>query len=243
MPPSEFKLRARTFGLGAACGFVAGAVLVGLVVSWYGGAPKPSAGRGNQRPPVVRTDDGMAGVDAPVLEGTRPVSPPPAPETTAGESPAPAAPIVPPSVDELRRRGLEVPVEGIKPEQLVQSFTDERTGARVHQAIDILAPTHTPVKAVEDGTIARLFYSKAGGITIYQFDPTERFCYYYAHLDRYAESLREGDLVRKGQVVGYVGTSGNAPTETPHLHFAVFQLTEEKKWWEGTPIDPYPIWR
>ena len=116
-------------------------------------------------------------------------------------------------------------------------------GGRRHEAIDILAPRGTPVKAVEDGRIARLFFSKAGGTTIYQFDPTERFCYYYAHLDRYADGLRENDQVRRGQVIGYVGTTGNAPKNTPHLHFAVFRLNAEKRWWEGTPIDPYDLLR
>jgi murein DD-endopeptidase MepM/ murein hydrolase activator NlpD len=99
------------------------------------------------------------------------------------------------------------------------------------------------VKAVEDGTIARLFHSRAGGITIYQFDPSQQFCYYYAHLSRYAPNLKEGERVRKGQVIGYVGTSGNAPKATPHLHFAIFRLTAEKRWWEGTPIDPYDVLR
>ena len=101
----------------------------------------------------------------------------------------------------------------------------------------------TPVRAVEDGRIARLFNSKAGGITIYQFDPSEQYCYYYAHLDRYAEGLRENDRVSRGQVIGYVGTTGNAPKDTPHLHFAIFRLNSEKRWWEGTPLDPYPILR
>ena len=99
------------------------------------------------------------------------------------------------------------------------------------------------MRAVEDGTIARLFYSKAGGITVYQFDPTSNFCYYYAHLERYAEGLREGEAVRRGQIIGYVGTSGNAPKTTPHLHFAIFRLTEARHWWEGTPIDPYDVFR
>ena len=85
--------------------------------------------------------------------------------------------------------------------------------------------------------------SKAGGITIYQFDPSEQFCYYYAHLERYAEGLGEGNAVRKGQVIGYVGTPGNAPKDTPHLHFAIFQLTAAKRWWEGTPLDPYDVLR
>jgi murein DD-endopeptidase MepM/ murein hydrolase activator NlpD len=149
----------------------------------------------------------------------------------------------PGSPAELEDRDLEIPVEGVKTDQLTRSFEEMRGGTRRHEAIDILAPRNTPVHAVEDGVIARLFLSKAGGITIYQFDPTERFCYYYAHLERYAEGLREGTRVRKGQVIGYVGTSGNAPKDTPHLHFAVFRLTAEKRWWEGTPIDPYDILR
>ena len=143
----------------------------------------------------------------------------------------------------LASRSLEIPVEGVKPDQLVRSFEDRRSGTRSHEAIDILAPRNTPVRAVEDGKIARLFESKAGGTTIYQFDPTEQFCYYYAHLERYADGLDEGDTIKKGQIIGYVGTSGNAPKNTPHLHFAIFRLTAEKRWWEGTPIDPYDILR
>lgn len=147
-----------------------------------------------------------------------------------------------PVPEELEDRDLEMPVEGFSPDRLVRSFDDAR-GARKHEAIDILAAEGTPVKAVEDGRIARLFYSKDGGITIYQFDPTERYCYYYAHLDRYAEGLRENDRVRRGQVIGYVGTSGNAPGSAPHLHFAIFRLTEAKRWWEGIPLDPYDVLR
>jgi murein DD-endopeptidase MepM/ murein hydrolase activator NlpD len=250
---ADFKARARTFGIGAACGFLAGAVFVGTIVSRYPRAGSAPSALGRTAP-AVRSDDGLANVDAPVLvEGDAPAAAPPgaataAPGTAAGtpttaRSADPTATIVPPSADELKRRGLAIPVEGIKPEQLVESFSDERSGTRVHEAIDILAPRNTPVKAVEDGTIARLFYSKAGGTTIYQFDPTEQFCYYYAHLERYADGLHEGDHVRKGQVLGYVGTSGNAPKDTPHLHFAVFRLTAAKHWWEGTPMDPYPILR
>ena len=107
--------------------------------------------------------------------------------------------------------------------------------------MDILAPRNTPVRAVENGTIARLFLSKAGGNTIYQFDPSGRFCYYYAHLERYADGIREGQSVSRSDIIGYVGTSGNAPPNTPHLHFAIFQLTPARHWWQGTPIDPYPV--
>ena len=143
-------------------------------------------------------------------------------------------------VAELRQRKLPIPVEGVAAAMLVPTFHQAR-GEREHEALDILAPRGTPVVAVEDGTIAKLFNSKAGGITVYQFDPGQNYSYYYAHLDRYADGIKEGMPVRRGQVLGYVGTSGNAPKDTPHLHFAIFRLTAEKHWWEGTPIDPYDI--
>ncbi len=236
-PPTR-RARARMFGFGAAAGFVLGALFAGLIISKYGAATPPAATA------VVRTDDGLADVDAPVLEEGAPAASSAPPDAGSPERRAdPTATPLPPSPDDLKRRALAMPVEGIRPEQLVDSFSDKRSGTRIHEALDILAPRNTPVKAVEDGTIARLFYSKAGGTTVYQFDPTEQFCYYYAHLERYADGLHEGEKVHKGQVLGYVGTSGNAPKDTPHLHFAVFRLTASKHWWEGTPIDPYPALR
>jgi murein DD-endopeptidase MepM/ murein hydrolase activator NlpD len=99
------------------------------------------------------------------------------------------------------------------------------------------------VRAVTDGHIAKLFTSARGGITIYQFDTAERYCYYYAHLERYADGVVEGARVERGQIIGYVGTTGNAPPDTPHLHFAIFVLGPDKRWWEGTPVDPYPALR
>lgn len=148
-----------------------------------------------------------------------------------------------PDAKVLAERHLTIPVQGIAADKLVGSYHDARSGGREHEALDILAPRNTPVIAVEDGTIAKLFLSKAGGNTIYQFDPTRDYAYYYAHLERYADGLKEGEAIHRGQVIGYVGTSGNAPKDTPHLHFAVFRLTPEKHWWEGTPIDPYDILR
>ncbi len=171
------------------------------------------------------------------------------PTNAVVETPAPTSGrtgIIPPHSPEsndLVSRRLTVPVAGIQPDKLVRSYHDSRTGGREHEALDILAPLGTPVVAVEDGTIAKLFNSKAGGITIYQFDPGKTYSYYYAHLDRYADGIKEGEEVHRGQVLGYVGTTGNAPKNTPHLHFAVFRLTPEKHWWEGTPIDPYDILR
>jgi murein DD-endopeptidase MepM/ murein hydrolase activator NlpD len=148
-----------------------------------------------------------------------------------------------PEAKDLAARKLTIPVNGVSAEKLVRSYHDARTGGREHEALDILAPRNTPVVAVEDGTIARLFLSKAGGLTVYQFDPSREYCYYYAHLERYADGLKEGDAVHRGQVLGYVGTSGNAPKNTPHLHFSVFRLTSDKHWWEGTPVDPFDILR
>jgi peptidoglycan LD-endopeptidase LytH len=148
-----------------------------------------------------------------------------------------------PEAKELAARNLDIPVSGIDPRKLVRSYHDTRSGGREHEALDILAPRNTPVVAVEDGTVAKLFVSKAGGNTIYQFDPSREYAYYYAHLERYADGLTEGTPIHRGQVIGYVGTSGNAPKDTPHLHFAIFRLTSDKHWWEGTPIDPYDILR
>jgi murein DD-endopeptidase MepM/ murein hydrolase activator NlpD len=126
---------------------------------------------------------------------------------------------------------------------LRRTFRERRGGDRQHEAMDIAAARDTPVLAVEDGTIAKLFLSKPGGITIYQYDPGETYAYYYAHLARYADGLRERARVERGQVIGYVGTSGNAPPDAPHLHFAIFRLTPQKHWWQGTPLDPYPVLR
>jgi murein DD-endopeptidase MepM/ murein hydrolase activator NlpD len=108
--------------------------------------------------------------------------------------------------------------------------------------MDVAASAWTPVVAVDDGTIAKLFVSVAGGITIYQFDPTKTYAYYYAHLDRWAVGLHQGQSVQRGDVIGYVGTSGNAG-ETAHLHFEIAKLGSAKRWWDGTPINPYLVLR
>jgi murein DD-endopeptidase MepM/ murein hydrolase activator NlpD len=144
------------------------------------------------------------------------------------------------AVASLRRRGLEIPVDGVDDDDLRDTFSDSR-GSRAHEALDIMAPRHTPVLAVEEGRIVKLFSSKAGGVTVYMFDPTETFCYYYAHLDRYARGLKEGQRVRRGEVIGYVGSTGNASPNAPHLHFAIFRLTPDKQWWKGEPVNPYPV--
>ena len=243
MATPELRRHARIFASGAAVGFLAGAFVVAVVVWQFGNVIGTRGAHVDGAAPRAATDRWVGDPvdsDSPVLEavvGTGGGHPAPATPVAPGTDPAvPAAPAA-----ELEDRDLLIPVEGIDAAQLVRSFDDDR-GGRKHQAIDILAPRGTPVRAIEDGRIARLFNSRAGGITIYQFDPSERFCYYYAHLDRYADGLSENDQVRRGQIIGYVGVTGNAGN-TPHLHFAMYRLTAEKRWWEGAPIDPYAILR
>jgi murein DD-endopeptidase MepM/ murein hydrolase activator NlpD len=143
----------------------------------------------------------------------------------------------------LASRTLVLPVEHMKLSDMLDTFNQSRGGQRKHEATDIVAPRNTPVLAVEDGTIVKLFLSKPGGRTIYQFDPSQHYCYYYAHLDGYEKHLVEGMHVHQGQVIGYVGTTGNAPPNSPHLHFGITEIGADKKWWGGTPIDPYPLLR
>lgn len=153
-----------------------------------------------------------------------------------------ALPVVAATTGAVSTGRLRLPVDGVDVETLKGGF-EERRGQRPHEAIDILAPRNTPVLAVENGTIAKLFDSKAGGHTIYQFDPSGRLAYYYAHLERYADGVHEGQAVNQGDVIGYVGTSGNAPPDTPHLHFAVFELDDSHRWWKGKAIDPYRVFK
>ncbi len=138
------------------------------------------------------------------------------------------------------RGQLIIPVDGVTSDHLKSDFNDVR-GFHLHHALDIRAPRGTPVRAAVSGTIRKLFTSGAGGLTIYEFDERQERVYYYAHLDRYADFLREGMTVAQGDVIGYVGTTGNAPANTPHLHFAIAILTPAKEWWKGEPIDPYPL--
>jgi murein DD-endopeptidase MepM/ murein hydrolase activator NlpD len=131
------------------------------------------------------------------------------------------------------------PISGLSLANLQDSFEEIHNGHR-HQAIDIMETRGTAVSAVVPGTIRKLFFSKPGGNTIYQFDQKGEYCYYYAHLDRYAEGLHEGMSVQPGDVIGFVGSTGNADEGAPHLHFAIFKLGPERLWWKGTAVDPYP---
>ena len=131
------------------------------------------------------------------------------------------------------------PIRGLALTNLRDTFGEIHNGQR-HEAIDILEPRGTPVRAVVSGTIRKLFLSKPGGNTIYQFDEMGVYCYYYAHLDGYVEGLHEGMRIASGEVIGFVGSTGNADVRAPHLHFAIFELGPERLWWQGKAVDPYP---
>ena len=174
---------------------------------------------------IERREDRSAPAPRPAAAGAA-VLPPaetPAAVPTASETPS----------------GLVVPVAGIRPEDLVDTFDDARSEGRIHDALDILAPRGTPVLAAHAGTLARLFTSERGGLTVYVTDG--RTVYYYAHLDAYAPGLAAGQPVARGQVLGAVGSTGNASPEAPHLHFAIWTAPDSSAFWDGAPLNPYPL--
>jgi peptidoglycan LD-endopeptidase LytH len=138
---------------------------------------------------------------------------------------------------------LIIPVAGVRPDQLVDTFTDARSEGRVHDALDIPAPAGTPVLAAADGEIVKLFQSERGGTTIYQLSADRKLLYYYAHLQRYADGLATGKSVRQGEVIAYVGDTGNAGAGNYHLHFSIAVVSDPRRYWEGTNINPYPLLR
>jgi murein DD-endopeptidase MepM/ murein hydrolase activator NlpD len=230
-----------TFLLGVVVG--AGGLFVGLrqfadgpnpIITDGGALPAPPS----EAPPAPAPAPGSAATDRLVQtdlsDANLPIRPasqsttatPAAPELTAGGS-MPAK--------------LLVPVEGIPYAKLTDTFDQPRGQERHHEALDIMAPKGTPVRAAGDGKVVKLFESKPGGLTLYQFDPNEQHAYYYAHLDKYADGIKEGMMLKRGDLLGYVGVTGNSDPNAPHLHFAVVALTPEKQWWKGTPVNPYPL--
>lgn len=188
------------------------------------------------------------------------VLPPPNDGGAVATRPAPPTPrellvdtIIPPSVtvdssavrptsEELAELASEliVPVAGVQPKDLLDTF-DEARGSRRHNALDIPAPRGTPVLSATDGKVRRVFSSAAGGLMVYASDASERFILMYAHLDRYADGLADGMPLKRGETIGYVGTTGNAPPNVPHLHFAIARTGNVTRWWTGLPIDPRPL--
>jgi peptidoglycan LD-endopeptidase LytH len=153
-----------------------------------------------------------------------------------------AAPEASPAELRALADALHLPVRGVTPAELVGSFDDAR-GLRRHEALDIRAPRGTPVVSATTGRLMKLHTSDFGGLMVYAADESERFVLLYAHLDRYAAGLSEGMPLRRGQVLGYVGTTGNAPPHVPHLHFGIARVADVDEWWRGTPVDPLPLLR
>ena len=152
-----------------------------------------------------------------------------------------APPIVVSEQVRVSPSGLAIPVVGIQANQLTDTYDAARGAGRRHDAIDIMAAEGTPVIAAYDGTIEKLFNSVRGGLTIYQRSPDQKWIYYYAHLSAYAPGLAEGQQVKRGQVIARVGHTGDASAAGPHLHFAVNSMAPGEHWWNGTPINPYPL--
>ena len=158
-------------------------------------------------------------------------------------APAVAAAVSDADLAYLRGRALLMPVAGARAARVPPSFTEPRPGGRTHEAVDILAPRGTPVLAAAEGRVWKIRSNALGGLTVYATDPLERFVYYYAHLDNYQPGLFEGQPLFPGDTLGYVGTTGNAPPDVPHLHFQIARVARDGQWWGGTPVDPLPYLR
>lgn len=234
--------------------------IVGLIAIAIGAAIKTGfiqirrgAASSDSSSVVVRTGAGdvvMADSSSGTVRTTPPASSAPRtpPALAADTLLAPAASedsnAVRPTAAELTElsAALIVPVAGVLPKDLLDTF-DEPRGTRRHNALDIPAPRGTPVLSATDGRLERMFTSEAGGLMVYASDPTGRFVLMYAHLDRYADGLSDGMPLRRGDTIGYVGTTGNAPPEVPHLHFGIARTNNVGRWWTGTPVDPRPLLR
>jgi murein DD-endopeptidase MepM/ murein hydrolase activator NlpD len=192
----------------------------------------------------------LPAVDRPVsgpadtLSGVAPFDEPPpdaAGATDVALGPPPADVIDRDPVAYLYALALRIPVAGLSRDELPPSNFDQARGTRRHDAYDILAPRGTPVLAATGGRVATLHISEAGGNMVYTIDESGRFVLFYAHLDRYHSGIHDGMALERGDTVGYVGTTGNAPPDVPHLHFAIVLMDEDRRWWKGSPIDPQPI--
>ena len=187
----------------------------------------------------------LAAACAPALRPLPPLAPLPEPPA---ESPMPiesrrASDVLDMDRDleDLHYRGLLVPVAGIDVSKISNTFNDARDGQRKHNAVDILAKRGTPVLSVDYGTILKVGTNALGGNIVWAADANRRFVYYYAHLDRWADGLRDGMAVQRGDVLGYVGTTGNAPKDIPHLHFQLLRFTNDKRYYDGLPVNPLPF--
>ena len=233
--------------LGLAFIALGAAVKTGVIEIHRGGG-----GTGAADKVAVRTGAGDVEIPAGQSNGksaTVPTTPPPTPKELASDTlVAEAAPndsnAVRPTPDELAQLAsdLIIPVVGVESKDLLDTF-DEARGNRRHNALDIPAPRGTPVISATAGKVLRVFSSQAGGLMVYASDPTDRFVLMYAHLDRYANGLADGMPLQRGDTIGFVGTTGNAPPNVPHLHFGIARTSNVGRWWTGMPVDPRPLLR
>jgi murein DD-endopeptidase MepM/ murein hydrolase activator NlpD len=243
----------------------AAVAIIGLVAIGVGAAVKtgfirigrgdgPSSSSEGAAAVAVRTGAGEVVLPRPAadsagLRAVGPTAPPPTPRELAADTITPSTAagdsmaVRPTSAELIELAGeLIVPVAGVQPKDLLDTF-DEPRGNRRHNALDIPAPRGTPVLSATDGRVQRVFSSQAGGLMVYASDPTGRFVLMYAHLDRYADGLADGMPLKRGETIGYVGTTGNAPPNVPHLHFAIARTSNVERWWTGLPVDPRPLLR
>jgi murein DD-endopeptidase MepM/ murein hydrolase activator NlpD len=195
---------------------------------------------------IQRTPDPSPSLPTPSVTpspAALPTQSPEVPEIEPGLSSPPINKDTPLSSGFVGQINLIIPVMGVTPNELLDTFGDARSEGRAHDAIDIAAPAGTPVLAATDGEIARLFQSERGGTTIYQLSPDKKLLFYYAHLQRYADGMYPGKFVRQGEVIAYVGDTGNAGAGNFHLHFSTTAITDPNRYWEGTNINPYPLLR
>ena len=217
-----------------------------------GDAEKPAAGNESSEtavmspaepaaptPPAITPEAAPTVAPAPAEPSPQPVAPTPPP--TAAPPPSGYGAVSEGDLISLKMKNLLIPVVGIGASQLRDCFNDGRSEGRQHQALDIMASQGTPVLAVADGAVAKLFQSEKGGITLYQLDSSGLYYYYYAHLLRYADGIAEGKQLKRGEVIGYVGDTGNAGPGNFHLHFAISKPSAPGKWSGGEPINPYPL--
>jgi murein DD-endopeptidase MepM/ murein hydrolase activator NlpD len=201
--------------------------------------PQPSASP-SVSPSVEASPSASPGV-SPSVSPSPSSSPAASSSATPSASPQPTRPAQSPQSNVNSNTNLLIPVAGVRADQLRDTYDDARSEGRVHNAIDIMAAKDTPVLAAVDGTVIRLFQSEKGGTTIYVRGTDDRTIYYYAHLDRYADGLSENKFIRRGEVIGYVGDTGNAGAGNYHLHFAIWTVDDPKHFWNGTDINPYPL--
>ena len=194
--------------------------------------------------PAPTTPPATPSPDAPTPPPTPSPDAPPSPGASPAASPQAQNPAGDPAAGALASMRLLIPVQGIRPDQLQDTFKDSRSEGRVHDAIDIIAPRGTPVLAATDGRVVKLFQSVKGGITLYQLAAAdEHYVLYYAHLERYADGLAEGHVARRGAVLGYVGDTGNATPGNTHLHFQLYRVEDPRRFWNGENLNPYTLLR